>query len=303
MRDFEYWMDDGKPCGPIRGQLNRILDVRWAKLREDAERKAPGTGILVGRPTKAGLCVSVFDADQAQPGHPGHDRLYFMGMAVAIVQVGIAVVPMAVWGDWAPLFITVTGIVLAFATARLPQWAREKWACRRGCSKSVVLTKGNGAQHAILVIGTGLGLDLEDLASGIVDMDMDTSQGWVTQITMIVLAVFWIVLLIIAAGTQQNTWFLLAIGGIGIAENIFVAGAQRRPEAFGVPLKFREVIAETSVMETLFSVEKAYPRAGQAMLDTFFPGKLRPKEVERWEELGQLADGLDQSRKKAMAAK
>ena len=37
-------------------------------------------------------------------------------------------------------------------------------------------------------------------------------------------------------------------------------------------------------------MEKAYPRAGQAMLETFFPGKLSPKEQERWEELRQLAD-------------
>jgi hypothetical protein len=31
------------------------------------------------------------------------------------------------------------------------------------------------------------------------------------------------------------------------------------------------------------------------MLDTFFPGKLRPHEEELWKELGDIADALDAS--------
>lgn len=293
LRDFEFWMDGASPA--IRRRLDAIIEARWGRLRAEAE---PGTALAVPRPRKAGLCVSVFEAGQARPNHPGYDRLYYSGIAVAVVQVGIAVIPLVVGGDWAVVLVTGTGIVLAVATAGMRQWGVEKWACRGGCVKSVILTKGNGAQHALLVLGTGMGLDLEDLASGLVEMD-SASRSWATQLMLMLLAVLWIVLLIIAAGTRQNTWFLLTVGGIGIAENIFVAGGRRRPEAFGVPLRFREVIGETKVMETLFAVERAYPRAGQAMLETFFPGKLAPKEVERWEELRQLADVLDRSREVA----
>lgn len=39
-------------------------------------------------------------------------------------------------------------------------------------------------------------------------------------------------------------------------------------EVFGVPLVFKEVIGAAGVMDTLFAVEQAYPRAGQAMLET-----------------------------------
>jgi hypothetical protein len=106
----------------------------------------------------------------------------------------------------------------------------------------------------------------------------------------------WIMLLIIAAGVRRHAWFLLATGCVGICENIFAAESPRRPEAFGVHLTFKEVIGEMKVMDTLFAVEKAYPHAGQAMLDIFFPGRLAPWEQEKWDELRQLAHAIDESR-------
>jgi surfactin synthase thioesterase subunit len=45
-------------------------------------------------------------------------------------------------------------------------------------------------------------------------------------------------------------------------------------------------------MGTIFAVEEAYPRVQLAMLDVAFPGRLSPKEKERWNELRQLADAL-----------
>lgn len=64
-------------------------------------------------------------------------------------------------------------------------------------------------------------------------------------------------------------------------ENILVAGWPCQPKSFGVPLVFKEVIGEVEAMDTLFAVEQAYPRACQAMLDTFFPGRLSNRERER----------------------
>ncbi|KAL4902931.1 hypothetical protein BDW74DRAFT_54664 [Aspergillus multicolor] len=297
MRDFEVWMDEGRSDGPIRRRLNQMLDQRWEKARWDADQAQPGSSASVPRSTKAGLCVSIFHTEQAQPGYHGYDLLYYMGIATAAVQFGIAAIPLGIWGDWGVFLVTAAGIVLSFTTASLPQWAQEKWACRRNSQKTVILTRGNGSQHAIVIVGSGKGLDLEDLASG--PIDMDVSRGSWTSLFLMILAVLWIVLLIIAAGLQQNTWFLLATGGLGIIENILVAGWPRRPKAFGVPLTFKEVIGEPRVMETLFAVEEAYPRVGLAMLDTFFPGRLSHKEKERWNELRQLADALDESQQQS----
>lgn len=113
-----------------------------------------------------------------------------------------------------------------------------------------------------------------------------------TRIILIGLAILWILLLITAAGIKQNTWFLLAVGGIGILGNIIVAGCTRPPSAYGVPLAFHDVITDTKVMETLFAVEEKYPRLGKSMLATFFPGTLRPAELERWRELDVRTSSL-----------
>jgi hypothetical protein len=154
-------------------------------------------------------------------------------------------------------------------TGSLPQWKEEKWACRDKSVKDVIMSRGNGSQHAIIILGEGKGFDLEDLAAG--QTNVDVSAPGTTRFALISLAVLWILLLITAAGIKQNAWFLLAIGGIGILQNIFVAGKMRHPEAYGMPLTLVEVIGSPKVMETL-EVEKKYPYAGANMIGTFFPG-------------------------------
>jgi hypothetical protein len=63
--------------------------------------------------------------------------------------------------------------------------------------KTIVLTRGNGAQHAIVVRGDGVGFDLEDLAAG--PANIDNSASYPTRIAMLLLAVLWILLLISAS--------------------------------------------------------------------------------------------------------
>lgn len=282
MRDFEVWMDDN-----IKEHVQHMLKQRWEKSRRNS-------GNAVPQSVRAGLCVSIYRADQAQPGYSGHDWLYFLGFATALLQLGIAAIPCGLSGDWSILVVTAAGILLSFATGSLRQWSKEKWACRRNSAKTVILTKGNGSQHAIVIIGAGKGLDIEDLAAGPNASDAWTSVN-VTKIALLILSFLWVFLLIVAAGVKQNPWFLLAVGGIGMLENIFVAGSPRRPSAFGMPLIFEDVIGEVKAMDTLFAVEQAYPRVGRSLLGTFFPGRLRPKEQERWDEFERLADALDES--------
>jgi hypothetical protein len=290
VRDFEGWMDEGKKGGKIRKQLDEMIQARWQMDKEAAEKKAKESGKLlepVKRPTQAGLCVSVYKAEKAQPGYPGYDLVYFIGFATILVQLGIAAIPCGLFGDWGILLVTICGIILSLATGSLGQWSEEKWACRKKSKKTVILTRGNGSQHAIVIMGDGKGLDLEDLAAGPTNVDVSASK-W-TRAAIIILAIFWILLLITAAGIKQNTWFLLAIGGVGILQNIYVAGRMRFPVAFGVPLKFEGVIGEAKVMKTLFAVEEKYPRLGKSLLDMFFPGKLWPEEYQKWEEFERKA--------------
>lgn len=304
VRDFDYWMD-----ARIRTQLQAMLSRKWdenraaatarcsaanphAKAHCDASRAVP-------QPRQAGLCVSVYAAKAAHPAPPEPDPVYLSGLATPVVQLGIAAVPCGLYADWAVLAITGAGILMALATGLLPQWCREKWACRRQSDKRIVLTRGNGAQHAIVVLGEGTGLDLEDLAAGPANLDM--SASYLTLASATVLSALWIALLITAAGLKEHTWFLVAVGGIGMLQNIFVAGARRTPEAVGVPLEFKEVICETKVLNTLLEVERKYPRLGRSMLDTFFPGgRFTQDELARWREVEAPEEGTLESESSSM---
>ncbi|KAM3515859.1 hypothetical protein MY11210_000399 [Beauveria gryllotalpidicola] len=206
---------------------------------------------------RVGLCVSIYKAD---------------------------VIALAVYGDWSILLIFASGTLLALSTGSLGQWSREKWACRKDTRKNFVLTQGNGSQHAIVVIGDDKGLDLEDLAIG---LDGRVPTSLTARITVMVLALLWVFLLITATGIKQHTWYILAIGFLGILGNTHIAGANRRPEMQGIPLIYESVICETKVMDTLLKVEREYPRCGICMVDMFFPGKLRQTEQDEWAALNQ----------------
>ncbi|PNP73353.1 hypothetical protein FNYG_13310 [Fusarium nygamai] len=284
VRDYDDWKDER-----VSKHLKIMLDAKDKFDREKENNKEPGSGDKLRYPRKAGLCVSVYKAEEAQAGTPGYDFVYWLGFGTSVLQLGIAAIPCAIFGDWGILLITVVGILLSFVTGSLPQWKEEKWACRNKSDKDVILTKGNGSQHAILILGKGKGFDLEDLATGQLNADDSTLRK--TRVALIGLAALWILLLITAAGIKENTWFLLAIGGVGIAQNIFVAGKMRHPDAYGIPLTLVEVIGSPKVMDTLIKVEEKYPYAGTNMVNTFFPGgKLRDHEKTAWNKLENNAD-------------
>ncbi|KAI9767031.1 MAG: hypothetical protein M1840_005990 [Geoglossum simile] len=261
MRDYEYWMPEA-----LREESSRLLD--------GARRARPDV-----RTGRVGLCVSVFEATEEggrEAGVPVHDWVWFSGLGVALLQLGIASIPFGLKGEWHILVITACGTALAFASGALPQWAKEKWFCRRACSKNVVLTRGNGSQYAIVILGKGVGLDLEDLAA---------AEGIAlpsTRYFAFLLAMLWLVLLVTAAGLKVNTWYLLGVGSIGMVQNVIVAGASRRPSAFGIHLKYRESFFRPKVMEALMDTEKQYPQVGRSLLPTFFPGDLKESETDWW---------------------
>ena len=112
-----------------------------------------------------------------------------------------------------------------------------------------------------------------------------------TWLFLLVLAVPWIVLLITATGIQNHTWYLVGMGGLGIIQNVVVAGAVREPKSQGIPLDPVSVIGDDSVMQTLFKVEEAHPGIGSRLRDEFFQGKLTEEEIARWDELEKRGTG------------
>ncbi|EBA27273.1 hypothetical protein KXW98_002481 [Aspergillus fumigatus] len=285
MRDYEYWMGE-----PVREKTESLIQARWDFDRQRQEREVPGSGSRVPRPSQAGLVVSLWQPSTTKPsGEPGHDLLHWSGIIVTVIQLGIAAVPLGLSGDWGILMITAAATILCYVTGALGQWKVEKWACRRLDTrekKNFVLTRGNGAQHAIAIISNGRGLDLEDLATGFSKID-SPSITLFAQLATIVFGIMWIALLITASALQDDSWYLIAVGGLGMLQNIFVAGWKRTPDAYGVPLEFIGVVGEVKVMKTLMEVERRYEKLGKSMIGTFFPGDLRENEVREWEAIAQ----------------
>lgn len=271
-----------------------------------------------------GLSVTIFEAvPEADVGILQHvDWIWWMGLVVIALQLGIAALPYKLNGDWGILLITASGILLALTTGILPQWSFEKWACRHKTNKVICITGGNGTRHAMIIIGNGIGLDLEDLAaaesprlrrrgetkgnygrwSRMVTNGSSSSSGFlqqearqevvmifgypvaylVTQLSCLVLATCWIFFLITVSGLTQNQWYLMAIGSIGMLQNVVAAGTRRSNSAHGINLREIETFEQAKAMDTLMDLEDAYPRCGKALLAEYFPGGLLRKEEEDW---------------------
>ena len=261
--------------------LNRILRD-YEKLWMPVQAKEKFQNMLrTAKASKAGLCISVFKAsNDGTAGLPKRDLYWFSGYVVALVQLGIAAVPWGTSGEWEIFLLTVVGTGLAFITGSLPQWRKERWACRRNSKKTFVLSRGNGAQHALVIQGVGRGLDLEDLAT----TSEKNGSTWRTNWIFAALAACWTVLLLAVSGIQSQSWILVAIGSIGMTHTVVVAGAPRHPAWFGIHLDYCDVFAERRVLATLQSAEQAFPGLGRSMLSTFFPGGLREEDMRWWNE-------------------
>lgn len=272
MRDFSHRMS------PLAKQkLDHVLDLKWTELR-DADGDAE-------KPSRAGLIVTIYQPrTNRSAGYPQRDLVYWSDILAVMVQLAIAAIPCALYGDWAIIMITAVGTALALWTGLLQQWGKEKWACRPFSNDTHVLTRGNGFQHAIVILGNGHGLNLEDLAMG--QQNAERSIPVLTCATILLFVASWVMLLVCAAGVRESTWYLLGVGAVGNLQNAFAAGWYRRPESFGIYLDFVDVFGHVKVMDTLFDVERRYPALGRSLLHEFFPGKLGADETEAWKELG-----------------
>ena len=262
----------------ILGRILRDFETHWmpSEVRQELEAV-----LKKAQNPRAGLCISVFEADPDRiAGRASRDLLWWIGYLVAIIQLMVAAIPWIIWKEWEIFLITAAGTVLAFTSASLPQWRLERWACRRYAESTVCLTQGNGAQHALVIKSTGQGLNLEDLASASTAGTLLATTGP----TIMIITVLWVCLLITVSGIHDHTWFLIAVGTLGMVYTVVVAGAPRRPEAFGIPLKYVGVYVRDKTMAALKAVESEHAGVGQSMLSTFFPGRVKEADVIYWEK-------------------
>ncbi|PBK87257.1 hypothetical protein ARMGADRAFT_1016762 [Armillaria gallica] len=249
------------------------------RLLRDFQRPLPGD---------VGMNITVFkavDADSA--GIPSVDLWWYSGLLVIVVQLGVAAIPYALHENWSILFITAAGTMLALATGALPQWRSEKWACRRETKKTLIVTGGNGTRYVMVILGDKAGLDLEDLAAAEPPRMRprgkdDNSAFLFTQVACLVLATLWIVFLITVTALKQDTWYLLAVGGLGMVQNVLVAGTERHISTSGIHLEKVEEYQRRKVMYALMDLEKKHPNVGESLVGEFFPSGLLEDEKRWW---------------------
>lgn len=138
----------------------------------------------------------------------------------------------------------------------------------------------------IVILGAKHGLDMEDLATG------KAPDLLSTRIYTSLLALFWLILLITCCGIKTDSWYLLAVGGLGMAQNIIVASVPRTPAALGLPIELVKsgneeqispgIFAEPKVMWTIMEFEGKHRGLGDALVKEFFPGKLLDWEENWW---------------------
>ncbi|OJD33068.1 uncharacterized protein BKCO1_3300061 [Diplodia corticola] len=273
-RDFNDRLDD-----TMRDELPHIPPGDGDNEQQEPARRGNGDGQGQKRPFE-GLRVTVFEFEDKPPnehGVPALDLVWFMGILVIAVQLGIAAIPWGVNGQWDTFLVTAAGNLFAGMSGSLPQWRREKWACPKKGGQTVAITEGNGSRSVIVILGKrGVGLDLEILARG----TRTVPASPFTRITNTILAVFWILLLITVAAMKQSTWYLLGIGLLGSIQNVIAASIPRSPAALGIHIKEHETIHHRRVSEVLRRVEEKYPLLGTALLDVFFPGSLRIRKED-----------------------
>ncbi|PKS13380.1 hypothetical protein jhhlp_000151 [Lomentospora prolificans] len=244
---------------------------------------------------------------------------HYISLGVMICQLLIAAVPLILDKEWGILLITAVGTILALWHGALPQWVAEKMPNRQHASTIYALTAGNGHKDIMVIKGKGNCLNLEELATpdtprnggpwekfwkplskpsvdheGLVrfrktgTMLRQTTEFWgqprgfwVTKVTTIVQSVLWLVLLVCVSAIRTNTWFLMAVGGLGMFQNAILAAVERKPSEWNLPLRLNDVIVTKKVMDGLMDLEVSHG-CGEALLQEFFPGKLTQDEKNWW---------------------
>ncbi|KAI0738281.1 hypothetical protein C8Q80DRAFT_1076112, partial [Daedaleopsis nitida] len=244
-------------------------------LRDNEARKLKG----------GSLTIAFFHTDHTRPaGVPSRDWVYWSGVLVILMQLAIAVIPGPLHGNWVVLIVTAGGTLLALVGSGLGQWRDEKYAARpvnpTTGREVVVLTRGNGSTFAMVVISDRAGIRLEDLAGG------RDKRRLITSVMTGTLFLLWIVLLLTVEGLEMDAWYLLAVGGLGMLQNVLAAGATRSSDALGFHFQERlkdDVVKEKKVMQTLMRAEEREAGVGLALLPLYFPGELWPEEQEFWD--------------------
>lgn len=307
--------DDMKPR-PELGLGDRRENQSWVlgRLMRDLELKVARSN---PKPClESGLIVTFWKLDPGKHSSLKHkkDFLWYSFIGAIPLQLGITAIPWILHNDWDIFFITAVGNLLALLTAALPSMRKEGADIDHHTRHTFALTGGNGHKHVFIIqpdsfVQNKSG-DNTTNASKLPRLDhMATSSRpaskW-TRIFSVILAAFWMLLLIAVSGIEQNTWYLVGAGMIGMILNSMLSSWPREPDAHGLPLKpyarklpggvepnddeptnfgigFKKPSGKRpKVRKVLLKLERSFPGFGHALRPLFFNGL--ESDVDReWE--------------------
>jgi hypothetical protein len=227
-------------------------------------------------------------------GVPDRDWVYYSGVMVITLQLAIAIIPGALFGNWVIFILAFGGVLLVQLQASLPQWQKELWAARSiesGKHEVVCLTRGNGSSYVMVIRSDGCGLKMSDLAAG-----REVKEKTTVPATFL-LAMLWLIHLFCMGGVARDSWYPLIIGALGMLQNALASGARRRPGALGIHLEEVRIVHNDKVFKALKEAEEVEKRVGIMLTDVFFPGGLRPEE-EKWKQDKLAQYAMEKQKKK-----
>lgn len=269
---------------------------------------------------QCGIRISIFAAEKNTSGATKlrYGTLHYIAALTMMFQLIVAAIPVVLQGQWNILLTTGIGTLLVLTMGCIPQWSAEKLPNSQMCRKTFGLTSGNGSQDIIVIFGSGKCLDLEELSTAEsprsgrpwlkfpwlsvsqssqpsaenasphnnlrrAKMFRSLPQGfWITRIVVTFQSVCWLLLLVNVAAIKSHTWYLLAVGAIGMFQNAILAGMPRSNEDQNIPMRLVETIYTNKVMDGLMDLEVLY-HCGRHLVPEFFPGPLRADEDRWWE--------------------
>jgi len=214
--------------------LGRMVRDKESRVQELEKSFGSITNHPADSTGNVSLAIDLFVAEPVKEGGPRTDKTWWSCCFVVLLQQVIAVVPWVIYNDWSIFMITATGTILALSAAGLPQWSAEKWAKKVDKytkNKTMALTRGNGHQYVMLILCPVGAWDLEAMASG---RQREVSG---TNLILSLFSFLWVVLLVTVTGLKEHTWFLVAVGGLGMLQNVTLAAKKTRPDDFNIKLR------------------------------------------------------------------
>ncbi|KAK7955677.1 uncharacterized protein PG986_004899 [Apiospora aurea] len=270
----------------------RVLVGHLFKSLEASEAPGPDAGYA--------LKISVFAADPKLPDRPTEllwRLIRLVGVAAKLLQLGTAAMPYA-QGRGPSLFLTILGGTLLRLWRRsISQWSVNSVPVHEPSESIYALTRGRDSRNIIVIVGNGYCpkpkyvRSWERLKRPSPMWKAGCRWGFITMVTYASLSLIWMFSLAgtFLSGDSLSLLSILAVGGICMSYNAWLAMLECTPAMLNISLRKLEEIVSPDAMDVLMDFEATYEKA-RPLLREFFPDGPRSEAERRWWEYDETVE-------------